>query len=82
MALVESPSDALVALVGGLSTVHMDEYAVVGSYMRFGEQVREQLKDARVRIAEAASRPRALLPAFAQALDKSAANRWRRWEPR
>ena len=35
----------------------MDEYAVVGSYMRFGERVREQLKDARVRIAEACATP-------------------------
>jgi predicted ATPase len=57
MALVETPSDELVALVGGLSSVHMDDYAVVGSYMRFGEQVREQLKDARVRIAEACAQP-------------------------
>ena len=57
MTLVESSSDELVALVGGLSSVQMDEYAVVGSYMRFGEQVREQLKDARVRIAEACAQP-------------------------
>jgi predicted ATPase len=57
MALVETPSDELVALVGSLSSVHMDEYAVVGSYMRFGEGVREQLKDARVRIAEACAQP-------------------------
>jgi len=49
MALVESSSDELVALVGSLSSVHMDDYAVVGSYMRFGEHVREQLKDARLR---------------------------------
>ena len=57
MALVESSSDELVALVGSLSSVHMDEYAVVGSYMRFGEHVREQLKDARLRIAEACAQP-------------------------
>ncbi|MGH3026778.1 MAG: AAA family ATPase, partial [Gaiellaceae bacterium] len=37
----------------------MDDYAVVGSYMRFGESVRERLKDARVRIAEACARPAA-----------------------
>jgi predicted ATPase len=35
----------------------MDSYAVVGSYMRFGEGVREQLKDARARIAEACAQP-------------------------
>jgi predicted ATPase len=57
MALVESSSDELVALVGGLSSVQMDEYAVVGSYMRFGERVREQLKDACLRIAEACAQP-------------------------
>jgi predicted ATPase len=57
MRLVESPSGELIALVGSLSSVHMDEYAVVGSYMRFGEGVREQLKDARVRIAEACAQP-------------------------
>ena len=57
MALVESSSDELVALVGSLSSVHVDEYAVVGSYMRFGEHVREQLKDARLRIAEACAQP-------------------------
>jgi len=57
MALVERSSDGLVALVGSLSSVHMDDYAVVGSYMRFGERVREQLKDARVRIAEACATP-------------------------
>jgi predicted ATPase len=57
MALVETPSDELVSLVASLTSVHMDEYAVVGSYMRFGEGVREQLKDARVRIAEACAQP-------------------------
>lgn len=57
MALIESSSDELIALVGGISSVQMDEYAVVGSYMRFGERVREQLKDARVRIAEACAQP-------------------------
>lgn len=57
MALVESSRDELVALVGGLSSVRMDDYAVVGSYMRFGERVREQLKDARLRIAEACAQP-------------------------
>jgi predicted ATPase/class 3 adenylate cyclase len=57
MALVERSSDGLVALVGSLSSVRMDDYAVVGSYMRFGERVREQLKDARVRIAEACATP-------------------------
>ncbi|MEW6224493.1 MAG: adenylate/guanylate cyclase domain-containing protein [Chloroflexota bacterium] len=55
--LVKRPPDELVALVGGLSSVHMDDYAVVGSYMRFGETVREQLKDARLRIAEACAQP-------------------------
>jgi predicted ATPase len=54
---VEPSSDELVAVVGSLSSVQMDEYAVVGSYMRFGEKVREQLKDARVRIAEACAKP-------------------------
>ena len=57
MTILESSSDELVALVGGLSSVRMDDYAVVGSYMRFGERVREQLKDARVRIAEACAQP-------------------------
>jgi len=57
MALVERSSDELVSLVEGLSPVRMDDYAVVGSYMRFGEGVREQLKDARVRIAEACAQP-------------------------
>jgi predicted ATPase len=57
MTLIERSSDELVALVGGLSSVHMDDYAVVGSYMRFGERVREQLKDARLRIAEACAQP-------------------------
>jgi len=57
MALLESSSDDLVALVAGLSSVRMDDYAVVGSYMRFGERVREQLKDARLRIAEACAQP-------------------------
>ena len=57
MALVENSSDELVALVGGLSSVRMDDFAVVGSYMRFGERVREQLKDARLRIAEACAQP-------------------------
>jgi predicted ATPase len=57
MAIVERPSDELVALVGGLSSVRMDDYAVVGSYMRFGERVREELKDARLRIAEACAQP-------------------------
>jgi hypothetical protein len=52
MALIEGSADELVALVAGLSSVRMDDYAVVGSYMRFGERVREPLKDARVRIAE------------------------------
>ena len=57
MTILESSSDELAALVGGLSSVRMDDYAVVGSYMRFGERVREQLKDARVRIAEACGEP-------------------------
>ena len=57
MALVERSSDELITLVGGLSSVRLDDYAVVGSYMRFGERVREQLKDARVRIAEACATP-------------------------
>ena len=57
MAVVEPASDELVALVGGLSSVRMSDYAVVGSYMRFGERVREQLKDARLRISEACATP-------------------------
>jgi predicted ATPase/class 3 adenylate cyclase len=57
MAVVEPASRDLVGLVGGLSSVRMDDYAVVGSYMRFGERVREQLKDARLRIAEACAQP-------------------------
>jgi predicted ATPase/Flp pilus assembly protein TadD len=57
MATIERSSDELVALVGSLSSVRMDDYAVVGSYMRFGERVREQLKDARLRIAEACATP-------------------------
>ena len=44
-------------LIEGLTSVRMDAYAVVGSYMRFGEGVRERLKDARARIAEACARP-------------------------
>lgn len=47
----------LVALVGGLSSVRMDDYAVVGSYTRFDERVRQRLKDARLRIAEACLQP-------------------------
>ena len=47
----------LVQLVAGLSGVRMSDFSVVGSYMRFGEQVRERLKDARVRIAEACTHP-------------------------
>jgi TolB-like protein/cytochrome c-type biogenesis protein CcmH/NrfG len=47
----------LVMLVGGLSSVRMDDYAVAGSYMRYDEQVRERLKDARLRIAEACAQP-------------------------
>jgi predicted ATPase/class 3 adenylate cyclase len=57
MAVIEGSSDELVPLVRGLSSVRMDDYAVVGSYMRFDERVREQLKDARLRIAEACARP-------------------------
>ena len=57
MALIESSSDELIALVGSLSSVRLDDYAVVGSYMRFDEQVRQRLKDARLRIAEACAQP-------------------------
>ena len=57
MSLVEPFSAELVGLVEGLTSVRMDAYAVVGSYMRFGEEVREQLKDARARIAEACAQP-------------------------
>src|SRR6516225_9597430 len=57
MSPVAPSPDELVALVGGLTSVDMDAYAVVGSYMRYGEQVREQLKDARLRIAEACAQP-------------------------
>src|SRR6266545_2602806 len=49
--------DELVALVGGLSIVRIDEYAVVGSYTRFDERARQRLKDARLRIAEACGQP-------------------------
>jgi hypothetical protein len=34
----------LVALVGGLSSVRMDEYKVARSYVRFAESVRQRLK--------------------------------------
>jgi TolB-like protein/Flp pilus assembly protein TadD len=47
----------LVMLVGGLSSLRMDDYAVVGSYTRYDEHVREQLKDARLRIAESCAQP-------------------------
>ena len=43
-------------LVGGLSSVR-DDYAVVGSCTRYDEHVRERLKDARLRIAEACAQP-------------------------
>ena len=56
MSLVEPPAE-LVGLVGGLTSVRMDTYAVVGSYMRFGEAVREELKDAKARIVEACAEP-------------------------
>ncbi|HEY7600787.1 MAG TPA: AAA family ATPase, partial [Candidatus Limnocylindrales bacterium] len=46
-----------VELVAGLSSVRMSDYSVVGAYMRFGEEVRERLKDARVRIADACAKP-------------------------
>jgi TolB-like protein len=49
--------DELVALVGDLSSVRMDDYTVVGSYTRFDERVRQRLKDARLRIAEACLQP-------------------------
>jgi hypothetical protein len=35
----------------------MDDHAVVGSYTRYDEYVREQLKDARLRIAESCAQP-------------------------
>jgi TolB-like protein len=57
MATPTRAPDDLVALVGGLSSVDMEDYAVVGSYTRYDEQVRERLKDARLRIAEACARP-------------------------
>jgi predicted ATPase len=53
----EAPSDELVQLVVGLSSLRMSDFSVVGAYMRFGEQVRERLKDARFQIAEACARP-------------------------
>jgi TolB-like protein len=49
--------DELVRLVGGLSSVRMDDYAVVGAYTRYDERVRERLRDARIRIAEACAQP-------------------------
>src|ERR1700686_4305186 len=57
MSVLEPFRGELVELVSGLTSVRMDAYAVVGSYMRFGEGVREQLKDARARIAEACAQP-------------------------
>jgi TolB-like protein len=53
MSTVVPVDQELVALVRGLSSVRMEEYAVVGSYMRFDERVRQRLKDVRLRIAEA-----------------------------
>ena len=57
MSMLTPAQGELVALVGSLSSVRMDEYAVVGSYMRFDERVRQRLKDARLRIAEACGQP-------------------------
>jgi TolB-like protein len=57
MSTPTSPHGELIALVGGLSSVRLDEYAVVGSYMRFDERVRQRLKDARLRIADACQQP-------------------------
>jgi TolB-like protein len=57
MSRVLSVDDELVALLGGLSSIRMEEYAVAGSYMRFDERVRQRLKDARWRIAEACGQP-------------------------
>ena len=37
-------------LIGGLAGVSVSDYSVVGSYTRFAEFVRQELKDARVRI--------------------------------
>jgi predicted ATPase len=53
----DAPTQELVQLVAGLSSVRMSDFSVVGAYMRFGEQVRERLKDARFQIAEACARP-------------------------
>jgi predicted ATPase len=55
--VLDDRSRELVELVAGLSSVRMSDYSVVGAYMRFGEAVRERLKDARVRIAEACMQP-------------------------
>jgi hypothetical protein len=44
-------------LVAGLSSVRTSDFSVVRTYMRFGEQVRERLKDARFQIAEPCARP-------------------------
>jgi hypothetical protein len=54
-----APVDAgdLVMLVGGLSSLRMDDYAVVGSHTRYDEHVRGQLKNARLRIAESCAQP-------------------------
>jgi TolB-like protein len=57
MSMLTPAQGELVALVRSLSSVRMDEYAVVGSYMRFDERVRQRLKDARLRIAEACGQP-------------------------
>lgn len=57
MSVVEPFPAELVELVGDLTSVRMDAYAVVGSYMRFGEGVREQLKDAKARIVAACAQP-------------------------
>lgn len=52
-----SQTHDLVELVASLSSVRMSDYSVVGAYMRFGEEVRERLKDARLRIADACAKP-------------------------
>jgi len=51
--LVERPPDELVALIGGLSSVRMDEYAVVGSYsvLQLLAQVLPEARSRRGRVA-------------------------------
>jgi hypothetical protein len=44
--------DETLDLVRALDSVAMSQFSIVGSYARYGEQIRQTLKDARVRIVE------------------------------